>query len=144
VPVLRHPGTGEVINVPEGEVGHAVIQGYQPVSLQEAAQTTAAAAPSDQSGIVGGINSLATGALSGLTLGASDVALAGLLDPGQLERLSSARSQHGTLGTAGQIAGAIAPSLLGAAPGSLLARSPPGSRAESAAALPTWGRGPAR
>jgi hypothetical protein len=141
VPVLRHPGTGEVINVPEGEVGHAVIQGYQPVSLQEAAQTTAAAAPSDQSGIVGGINSLATGALSGLTLGASDVALAGLLDPGQLERLSSARSQHGTLGTAGQIAGAIAPSLLGAAPGSLLARSPAGIASRIGSGLADLGEG---
>lgn len=141
MPVLRHPGTGEVINVPEGEVGHAVIQGYQPVSLQEAAQTTATAAPSDQSGVVGGINSLATGALSGLTLGTSDAALAGLLDPGQLERLSSARSQHGTLGTVGQIAGAVAPSLLGAAPGSLLARSPAGIASRIGSSLADLGEG---
>jgi hypothetical protein len=141
VPVLRHPTTGEVINVPDEQVGHAVVQGYQPVSLQEAAQTTAAATPSDQGGVVGGINALATGALSGLTLGGSDVALSGLLDPGQLERLSSARSQHGTLSTIGQIGGALAPSLLGAPPGSLLARSPAGIASRIGSGLAELGEG---
>jgi hypothetical protein len=126
VPVLRNPTTGQVINVGEDEVGHAVIQGYEPVSLGEAAQTTAAPAPQDQSGFVGGVNALATGTLSGLTAGLSDVALSGLLDPGQLERLNAAREQHEGLTTGGQLAGALAPSLLGAGPASLLARSPAG------------------
>jgi len=123
VGILRTP-QGAVVTVPDDQVEHAIAAGYSPISVEQAAQTTAAPVAPDQSGIIGGITSGVAGGLSGLTLGASDVALRGLLDPGQLEQLQAAREQHPNLQVAGQLGGALAGGL--AAPGSLLARSPAG------------------
>jgi hypothetical protein len=78
----------------------------------------------EERGVIGSINAAATGALSGLTLGASDVLLANVLDPIERERLQAELEAHPYLRTGGEIVGAVAAGF--AAPGSALAKTPAG------------------
>ncbi len=78
----------------------------------------------EERGVIGSINAAATGALSGLTLGASDVLLANVLDPIERERLQAELEAHPYLRTGGEIVGAVASGF--AAPGSALAKTPAG------------------
>lgn len=78
----------------------------------------------EQRGVAGDINAVATGTLSGLTFGLSDMALANALTPLERERLAADLRAHPNLRTGGEIIGGIAGAV--AAPGSLLARTPAG------------------
>jgi hypothetical protein len=120
MPLLRSPN-GAVVDVPDEQVGNYV--GYEPVEGARAASAIASPGSPDR-GVLGGVNAAATGVLSGITLGGSDYLLKGVLNQGQGERLSAEREAHPIAGGAGQIIGAIAPTL--AAPGSLLGLSPAG------------------
>src|ERR1700753_2042129 len=119
---LRWP-TGNIVSVPDEQVGSALATGYTNVSPVEAGSTIAAA-PAEDNGLAGAADAAATSTLSGATLGASDVALKYLLSKGQAKTVSADRAAHPYISGAGQIAGTILPAL--AAPESLLARSPAG------------------
>lgn len=108
--LLRSPD-GTIVNLPDDQVGSATANGYTPVSLGEAAQSTSSPAPVDN-GIAGAIGAGATALLSGATLGASDWALRGLLNKEQFSQLAGDREQHETISGLGQGAGAILPAIV--------------------------------
>lgn len=105
----------------------AEARGYTPLDPTEREAMNAARgveARGDERGIVGDINAGLTGVASGLTLGGSDVLLGETLTPLERERLQSELQAHPYLRGAGEVVGAIAPSLV--APESALARTPTG------------------
>lgn len=120
--LLKAPG-GAIVSVPDEEMQAAQAGGYTPVSMGEAGQSTGALAPIDD-GALGTLGAAATSTLSGLTLGASDVALRGLLTKGQADRVGEDRAAHPWISGAGQLVGSVLPAF--AAPESLLTRSPAG------------------
>lgn len=112
--LFRKPD-GSVVSVPDDQASDLIAGGYQRVSSTEAAPTAAAETPED-TGLAGQAVAGATSALSGATLGGSDVLLKGFLSKGHGDYLSAAREQHPVTSTLGQIAGTVAGSI--AVPGS--------------------------
>jgi hypothetical protein len=107
--LLRSPD-GTIVNLSDDEEGSALAGGYQRVSLGEAGATTGALTPED-TGASGAVRAGAAGALSGLTLGASDVALKSLLDRGDFASLAAARAQHPVISAGGELAGMLLPAI---------------------------------
>lgn len=106
MPQLRTPD-GKIVVVPDEQVGLALSGGYTPVSVEQAAAVTSnEAAP--ESGPLGAVGAAATSALSGTTLGLSDIALKGLVSRGTYRQIAADREAHPYVSTGGQIAGAIA------------------------------------
>ena len=104
--------SGDVVEISDEDAPHAQSMGYLPVGSGEAA--SALTAPQQiGGGILGGIGAGVTSTLSGATLGISDVIAKGLLSQGDMDALAQMRAAHPYVSTAGQIAGAIAPALLG-------------------------------
>lgn len=103
--------TGAIVNVPDDEAESARASGLVDATPAEVGAFSAAP-EKEERGAVGAINAGATGLLSGLTLGLSDVALSGLMDTGQRERLASDREEHGGISGASQFAGALLPALV--------------------------------
>lgn len=120
--LLRAP-SGDIVTVPDEQVESSIARGYTPVSAGEAGQTTSALPPVDN-GALGALGAAATSTLSGLTLGASDVALRALLTKGQADQVAADRAAHPVISGAGQFAGNLLPAF--AAPESLLAKTPAG------------------
>lgn len=105
----------------------ALNQGYTPVSPEEAHQVYAAEGAKqaeNERGLAGTATAFGTQALSGATLGLSDVGLAHILDPSEREQIAADISAHPYAATAGAVAGSLAGAV--AAPESLLARTPAG------------------
>src|SRR5256885_1179662 len=118
MPQLRAPD-GSIVSVPDEQAGQLIAGGYEPVSLGEAGQATAAPERPD-SGALAPIGAAASSFLSGASLGLSDLAFRGLLDKGAYERLAEDRAQHPIVSGAGQLAGAA---MGGATPAGALGRA---------------------
>lgn len=122
---------GQVIEVDDGDISYYTARGWTPQTTEAHIDSLRAeAAKPDDRGLLGTINSAATGILSGLTLGGSDVLLSTGMTPNQLERLREDRAAHSTANVLGQIGGGLAGAL--AAPVSLLGRTPAGIAAQAA------------
>lgn len=107
------------------EEGHARAQGFVPATAGEAAQETGTIDDAT-GGALGAIGATATSALSGATLGLSDLGLRAVLSDSEMARVAADRASHPVLSGAGQLAGAIAPAFLsggGLLPSSLAARA---------------------
>lgn len=107
--LLRGPD-GQIVNLPDEQVGSAIASGYDPVSLGAAADTTAAL-PKQDTGLTGDLGAAASSFLSGATLGTSDLALKHILPPAGYKQLAADREDHPWISGAGQLVGTIAPSL---------------------------------
>lgn len=107
--LLRGPD-GQIVNLPDEQVGSAIASGYEPVSLGAAADTTAAL-PKQDTGLTGDLGAAASSFLSGATLGTSDLALKHILPPAGYKQLAADREDHPWISGAGQLVGTIAPSL---------------------------------
>lgn len=90
---------------------HARAQGFTPVSTAEAGQESGAI-DDGSGGVLGGINAATTGALSGATLGLSDVALRGLLSESEMGQVSADRAAHPWISGGANLVGALAPAFL--------------------------------
>lgn len=130
---MRGPD-GQTIAADEAKISFWTNQGYRPISEGEiGAELAARAARPDDRGFLGDVNAAVTSALSGATLGGSDVLLGGLLDRGQRERLAADIDYAPVASTVARIGGEILPALatggeslaargLGATPAGQLAR----------------------
>lgn len=123
--------TGRLIEVDDA---FAQARGYTPAEaadlggvIREAGEAKRA----EDRGIVGDINAVGTGALSGLTLGGTDWLLGQTLTPMEREQLLADIEAHPYLRAGGEMAGALAGGL--AAPGSTLGRTPAGYLGSAAA-----------
>lgn len=102
---------GDLVEVADSEAPHAASVGYTPVGQDEA--SAALTAPEKfGTGIGGTIGAATTGALSGLTLGASDLLAKAVLPEGDMQSLAEMREAHPYASAGGQIVGAIAPAIL--------------------------------
>jgi tetratricopeptide (TPR) repeat protein len=125
MPVRMRGPQGETIDADDARASYYASLGFTPItSEQEYREDVAAAAKPDDRGVLGSINAVATSALSGLTLGGSDVLLGSLSTGNEREQISADRAANPGLSTAANVAGGLAASF--AAPGSMLARSPAG------------------
>lgn len=147
--LLRAPD-GTIVSVPDDQEGSAIAGGYNRVSLGSAGATTGVLTPED-TGAVGAVRAGASSVLSGLTVGASDVALKYLLDRGDFANLAAAREQHPLTSGAGELAGMLLPALMtgGASTGAsveglgakILARTPAAGVSRVGAAVSGLGEG---
>lgn len=110
MPALRGPD-GKIVYAPDDEVSRYLAGGYVPVG-EAAAGAEQSRVERPDSGILGSVGALASSALSGATLGASDWLLKAGLTQGQFEQLADDRRQNPTLSGLGMAAGAIAPMVL--------------------------------
>lgn len=108
--LLRSPD-GQIVNLPDEQVGDAVASGYEQISLGQAAEATTAA-PVNDTGAIGAIGAGASSLLSGATLGLSDIGFKSLLTEGGAKQLAADREAHPWISGAGQLVGTIAPTLL--------------------------------
>ncbi|MGN6107228.1 MAG: hypothetical protein ACTHU0_19125 [Kofleriaceae bacterium] len=130
MPLYRSP-EGRTVDVPEADAAWAQSQGFTPVDAEQRfADLEAEAAKPDDRGLVGTINAGATGFLSGLTLGGSDVLLGSLMTGNERDQLRDDRRANPGVTAAAEIGGGLAASF--AAPGSALARTPAGALAQLA------------
>lgn len=109
---LKGPN-GRVISVDDAHLQSALENGYTPVSEGEASDIATQKDTSDAEGVGGAIGAGLTSLASGATLGLSDVALKGILTKGDLEAVREEREAHPIVSTVGQVAGALAPALIG-------------------------------
>lgn len=107
---LRHPQTGMVVPVPEGELADAMAAGFEPTTPQEFAQKRT----QEHFGTTGGAAKAAlAGAARGASLGLSDVLLQGAVDP---ETLAGLRQANPFASAAGETAGAVGSMFLPVSP----------------------------
>lgn len=129
--LYKDPDTGLTF---ETDDAWAKANGYQPVGAGEEQQQLAAegvAQRGNERGILGDVNAVATGTASGLTLGASDAFLGGVLTDDERERVLAEIGQHPYERAAGEFVGNLAPAFV--EPGSALAKTPTGYLANVAA-----------
>jgi hypothetical protein len=113
VPVVMRGPDGQNINADEGRVQFWINQGFRPISDEEIGQEIQArAAKPEDRGVIGDINAGVTSALSGMTLGATDVALAGLLNRGQRQRLVGDIQNAPNVAGAARFAGELLPAIV--------------------------------
>lgn len=115
--VTLRDSQGNVYSVPQEQVAGALAQGLVPESAEQGAERISAEVRREEhGGLAGGAAAAATGALSGLTLGLSDVGIAGL---GADRVLRNIQAEHPVASVSGTVAGALAPLILsgGAAAG---------------------------
>lgn len=131
---LRDETTGQVSAVPQEKAAAYIAQGFRPETDEEATErTTAETFHAEHGGIAGGVGSALAGGLSGLTLGLSDQAIAGL-GGGRVLRHMEAEHPYAT--GAATVGGALLPAIFsgGATAGEsaaglgarILARTPAG------------------
>lgn len=102
---------GRTITAPADQAGSLVAQGWRSEQAGDAAQRVSDEARHETyGGVVGGAAAFGAGALSGASLGLSDLALSGL---GYGDDVQALRDEHPYAAGAGQLAGALAPALLG-------------------------------
>ncbi len=129
--------SGDTVQVPIDQAGTLLNNGYSPETGAQSAGRAYNAAREDVYGGAGGkVVTFGANALSGLTLGASDVAFDAL---GGGDDLQALREVNPGTAAAGQIAGAIGGAF--AAPGSLLARTPAGLVAKAGMKIAGAGEG---
>ncbi len=119
---LRTP-EGKSVYVEDDQLQHALATDLTPESTGEAGDTITTREAGGHEGLAGSVNAGATGLLSGMTLGGSDVLLGGLMNQGQRRDLTADKEDHPIVSGVSQAIGMIAPSLLGAGP---LANTPSG------------------
>ncbi len=124
MPVLRGP-QGQTVTASDAELDYYVGRGYTPLDTEaeSAGIAAAAAAPVDR-GLLGTANAAASGFLSGLTLGGSDVITGALSTQNDLDQLRADKAVNPVASTVANIGGGLVAGL--AAPGSALARTPAG------------------
>ncbi len=124
MPVLRGP-QGQTVTASDAELDYYVGRGYTPLDTEaeSAGIAAAAAAPVDR-GLLGTANAAASGFLSGLTLGGSDVITGALSTQNDLDQLRADKAVNPVVSTVANIGGGLVAGL--AAPGSALARTPAG------------------
>lgn len=110
---LYRAPSGAIEEIPDSSASTALAGGYVPIS---SAQAGAPVESSDTGGVLGTLGAGATSVLSGATLGLSDLALKGILNRGDAARLLADREANPIVSSAGQVAGAILPTLAGAGP----------------------------
>lgn len=122
---------GRIYDLPDD---YAQTRGLDPVSSgEETAMSQAAADAQIQQelgqarGFLGTVNAGATSFLGGLTGGLSNLALAHALPEENRKRLAAEMGEHSTVGTIGEVGGAVTGALL--APESLFAKTPTGALA---------------
>jgi hypothetical protein len=102
---------GNASEIDEGHLASALSQGFKIENAGEQADRLSHDVKEETYGGIGGtVKAFGANALSGATLGLSDAAIAGL---GGGDELSALREIHPYAAGAGQIAGALAPALLG-------------------------------
>lgn len=119
--LYRSP-SGAIEEIPDSSASTALAGGYVPIS---SAQAGAPVESSATGGVLGTLGAGATSVLSGATLGLSDLALKGILSRGDAARLLADREANPVTSGAGQVLGAIAPTLLSGgslAPSALVSR----------------------
>lgn len=139
---------GRAYGVPEEQTAGYLAQGFRPESEEEHGERLGTEVQHDlYGGALGAAKSFGVGALSGLTLGASDLGIDALGGGGALRGLSA---EHPIAGGVGTFAGALAPALLtgGAAAGGeaglgarILAHSPAGLVSKVGGAIGELGEG---
>lgn len=102
---LKGPG-GEVVDVPDDQVETLTARGYT------RPDTGFESTPTPDNSITGKAVAGITSAASGATLGLSDMAIRGFGTKGQVDYVRAAREAHPLISTAGNVAGALLPSLL--------------------------------
>lgn len=126
---MRTP-QGGVVFVSEDQVPHALDQGYK----RESAEGASADVTKEDTGAAGGVGGTiqagVESAVSGATLGLSDVAANALFTKGDIKQSRESREAHPYVSMGGQIVGALATG--GAGEGSLLAGTPAGYLAKFA------------
>lgn len=112
---------GRVVTVPLEQAGSLLANGYTQETTEQRVGSLAKDVQSDvYGGVAGKTVAFGAGALSGATLGLSDVGISAL---GGGDDLSALREENPYASAAGQIIGSIAPTLL---PGGFLAKTPAG------------------
>lgn len=110
MPLMRTP-EGVVVQVPDDQELGARSVGYTPVAPAEAAAALTRLDRGENT-LAGGATAVATGALSGATLGLSDAAIAALGTQGTVRDVAAARAAHPYLSAGATIAGAVLPAVL--------------------------------
>ncbi len=111
---------GNVVPVPEAQIGEAQARGLRLESVDENVSRVGEDIKQDKyGGAVGKVASLGAGALRGLTFGGSDVAFSAL---GGADEIDALRDVNPITSTVGEVGGTLVGSF--AAPGSLLGRAP--------------------
>lgn len=101
---------GQSYGVPQDQAAAYVAQGFRPEGDEEHVERLGSEVQQDlYGGPLGAAGALGSGALSGLTMGASDLGIEALGGGGALRGLSA---QHGIAGGVGTVLGAIAPTIL--------------------------------
>lgn len=147
--VTLRDSEGRAYGVPQERVASYLAQGFRPETSEEGIERIASDTFAEEHGGAGGaIGSAITGGLSGLTLGASDLALSGL-GADRMVRHMEAEHPYATGG--GMVAGALLPTVLtgGAAAGEeaagigarILAHSPAGLAGRAGRAVAELGEG---
>jgi hypothetical protein len=131
MPIRMRGPDGQTVDIADADAAYYEQKGFAPISSEQEFRedVTAAAAPDDR-GVIGSINAAATGFLSGLTVGGSDMLLGGLSTENQREQILEDRQANPGISTGSEIAGGLAASF--AAPGSALAATPAGVLARAA------------
>jgi hypothetical protein len=113
--LLRNPADGKTYDVQPEQASRYIAQGYEPVSTEARSadvQSQALDARARDRGALGTVNAAASSALSGLTVGGSDVLLGAALSEGEKERLRGDRAANPIVSTVSNVAGALVPALL--------------------------------
>jgi len=109
--VTLHDSDGRAVGVPEDQVAAFIQQGFRPETHEEGLDRVAADTFRELHGGVGGaLEAGGLGALSGLTLGLSDQALAA--GGGNMASLRHVTEEHPYATAAGALAGALAPAIM--------------------------------
>lgn len=104
---------GKAYAIPEEQVAGALASGFHMESGDEGtARVTQQAREDEYGGIGGKVQAFSAGALRGLTLGGSDIALRGLYGDMGRDQLKALEDVNPGTSIAGNVAGALAPALL--------------------------------
>lgn len=124
MPVALRGPNGETIASDESSVQFWANQGFHPITEDQiGAEIQARAARPVDRGFIGDVNAAVTSALSGATIGGSDILLGGLLNRGQRERLAGDIENAPIASTVGRFAGELLPAFASGGE-SLLAKAP--------------------
>lgn len=109
MPKLLKDPQGNPVWVANDQVNNAIDQGF---TAENTASEDLTKEDRGTGGVVGAGVAGVTSALSGATLGASDIALKGLLTKGGLRDVASSREEHPIISTGANIIGATLPAIL--------------------------------
>lgn len=129
--ILLRNSDGQTISIDDKDRGFYEERGWVEQTPDESFASFKAEPVESDSGVLGTLGMAASSALSGATLGLSDVALASLATEGRRKEMVAEREAHPIISTGANIAGMILPALV--APESLLGRTPAGYLGRAAA-----------